>query len=122
MLGLKRAVTISQPIDLAHLARYTGGDTKVSAEVLTLFANQSVELLNRLDAALHQSDTRAWRDVNHSLKGGARGIGAFQLADKAAEAERADPAADARLAARALHDLKSRALAVTLFIDAYLGR
>jgi HPt (histidine-containing phosphotransfer) domain-containing protein len=115
-------MTLSHPIDLAHLARYTGGDSKVNAEILTLFANQSTDLLNRLDAALHQSDTRAWRDVNHSLKGGARGIGAFQLADKAAEAERADPATDARHAARALHDLKSRTLAVTLFIESYLGR
>jgi len=115
-------MTLQGPIDIAHLDRYTGGDTRVNAEVLTLFANQSVDLLSRLDVALHKSDTKTWRDINHSLKGGARGIGAFQLADKAAEAERADPASDARHAARALHDLKSRTLAVTLFIDSYLGR
>ena len=110
-----------RPVDLDHLSRYTGGDTRVNAEILTLFANQSAELLIRLDTALHQSDSKTWRAVNHSLKGGARGIGAFQLAEKAAEAEGTDPAADQRRAARTLHDLKSRTLAVTLFIESYLG-
>jgi HPt (histidine-containing phosphotransfer) domain-containing protein len=110
-----------RPVDLDHLSRYTGGDTRVNAEILTLFANQSAELLIRLDTALHQSDSKTWRAVNHSLKGGARGIGAFHLAEKAAEAEGTDPASDQRRAARTLHDLKSRTLAVTLFIESYLG-
>jgi len=111
-----------RPVDLEHLSRYTGGDMAVNAEILTLFANQSTDLLQQLDAALTQSDSKTWRDINHSLKGGARGIGAFQLADTAAEAENADPACDSAVAARALHDLKSRTLAVTLFIEAYLGK
>ena len=115
-------MSLPRPVDLAHLARYTGGDAGINAEVLTLFARQSSELLDRLGAALSAGDGRAWREVTHSIKGGARGIGAFQLADMAAEAEEADPAADATRAARALHDLKSRTLAVTLFIEAYLGR
>jgi len=92
----------------------------VNAEVLTLFSNQSAELLAKLDTALSDSDSKTWRDITHSIKGGARGIGAFQLADMAAEAEAANPAVDSQLAARALHDLKSRTLAVTLFIEAYL--
>lgn len=115
-------MTLPRPVDLAHLSRYTGGDARINAEILTLFANQSTDLLNQLGDALTKNDSKAWRDVNHSLKGGARGIGAFQLADMAQEAEAADPARDAAVAARALHDLKSRTLAVTLFIEAYLGR
>lgn len=115
-------MSLPRPVDLAHLSRYTGGDRAVNAEVLTLFSNQSVDLLNQLDVALGASDARTWRDITHSIKGGARGIGAFQLADTAAQAEAADPAVDAKLAARALHDLKSRTLAVTLFIEAYLDR
>jgi HPt (histidine-containing phosphotransfer) domain-containing protein len=114
-------MSLPRPVDLAHLSRYTGGDAAVNAEVLMLFSNQSVDLLAKLDAALSESDSKTWRDIMHSIKGGARGIGAFQLADVAAEAETADPASDAPLAARALHDLKSRTLAVTLFIEAYLG-
>src|SRR5271168_2734482 len=121
-VGAKKNMGMPRPVDLEHLSRYTGGDTRVNAEILTLFANQSTDLLHQLDTALTQSDSKTWRDINHSLKGGARGIGAFQLADTAAEAENKDPAHDAALAARALHDLKSRTLAVTLFIEAYLGR
>src|SRR5580698_7660047 len=90
-----QAMTLPRPVDLEHLARYTGGDARVNAEILTLFANQSTDLLHQLDTALTQNDSKTWRDINHSIKGGARGIGAFQLADTAAAAENADPASDA---------------------------
>jgi HPt (histidine-containing phosphotransfer) domain-containing protein len=110
------------PVDIDHLSRCTGGDAGLNAEVLRLFAGQVTELLSRLDAALAVRDRQAWKAVTHGLKGGARGIGAFALADVAAAAEPVDPMADAAQAHRVLHDLKSRALAVTLFIDAYLGR
>jgi HPt (histidine-containing phosphotransfer) domain-containing protein len=109
-----------RPVDLTHLSRYTGGDAGVNAEVLTLFADQTVLLLARLDQALSRRDTKAWREVTHGLKGAARGIGAFALADMVAAAEAADPAADAVQAQRALHDIKSKSLAVTLFIETYL--
>ncbi len=111
-----------RPVDLVHLSRYTGGDRSLNAEVLTLFATQSAELLDKLGAALTQSDAKTWRDITHSLKGGARGIGAFPMADMAAEAEETNPAEDQSGATLALHNLKSRAQAVTLFIDAYLAR
>ena len=115
-------MSLPRPVDLEHLARYTGGDAGVNAEILTLFANQSADLLHQLDAALSKSDSKTWRDISHSLKGGARGIGAFEMADTAARMETTDPARDAAVAARALHDLKSRTLAVTLFIETYVGR
>lgn len=115
-------MTQSRPVDLVHLARYTGGDRSINAEVLTLFATQSVELLAKLEAALRESDSKLWRDITHSLKGGARGIGAFPMADSAAAAEAANPAQDQSLAERALRDLKSSSHTVALFINAYLGR
>ena len=88
-----------------------------------MLADQSGDLLAKLRRGpFTTSNARTWRDITHSIKGGARGIGAFDLADTAAQAEEADPAHDATQAARALHDLKSRTLAVTLFIEAYLGR
>jgi HPt (histidine-containing phosphotransfer) domain-containing protein len=114
-------MSLPQPVNLAHLARYTGGDAGIDAEVLTLFADQSVDLLKRLEAALAQSDSKTWRNTAHSIKGAARGIGAFLLADTAAQVEATDPASDAGQAARALHDLKSKTLAVTLFIETHLG-
>lgn len=113
---------LRQPIDLDHLSRYTGGDEQTNAEILSLFANQSTEILARLEAAFKIGDVKDWREAAHSLKGGARGIGAFHLADSAANVEAVDIAADASSAARVLHDLKSQMLAVTLFIETYLGR
>ncbi len=114
-------MSVDRPVDIAHLSHYTGGDAGANAEVLTLFADQTAILLALLDTALAKQDSKIWHETAHGLKGGARGIGAFQLADMAAVVEAADPAADATQAARALDDLKSRTLAVTLFIEAYLG-
>ena len=93
----------------------------MNAEILSLFANQSVEILDKLGQALRDGNAKAWREVTHSLKGGARGIGAFQLADEAAKAEGTDPAQDQSQATYALAEIQSRALAVTVFIRAYLG-
>ena len=45
-------MTLPRPVDLAHLSRYTGGDARINAEILTLFANQSTDLLNQLGDAL----------------------------------------------------------------------
>ena|SRR5579864_5879984 len=109
------------PVDLAHLSRYTGGDKSLNAEVLSLFAKQSGELLDQLAQALRLGDAKIWRDITHSLKGGARGIGAFDLADTAAQAEDANPARDQGEASRALGNIKARTLAVTAFIDTYLA-
>jgi len=107
-----------RPVDLAHLACYTGGDTALNAEVLQLFSNQSVKLLNELQTALEAKDNKSWREVTHALKGAARGIGAFALADAAAMAETSQ--ADGSDAKRALHALTLNARAVQSFIAAYL--
>jgi len=110
-----------RPVDLAHLSRYTGGDNALNAEVLELFANQSADLMRQLEAVLATHDQKTWRHITHSIKGAARGIGAFALADAAAEAEPLDPAAQAREALEALTAMKARAEAVQSFIQAYLG-
>ncbi len=115
-------MSVGRPVDLAHLSRYTGGDASINAEVLTLFTGQTVVLLARLDAALAERNTKAWHDTAHGLKGGARGIGAFALADIAAAAEAFDPAASQEGAADSLRQLKHHAETVRLFIEAYLGR
>jgi HPt (histidine-containing phosphotransfer) domain-containing protein len=112
----------TSPVDLAHLARYTGGDMAINAEVLNLFATQSAELLTKLHSVLQSRDLKSWKEITHSLKGAARGIGAFGYADAAADAEPLAPAPDDANALRALATLQSEAQAVQLFIDAYLGR
>jgi HPt (histidine-containing phosphotransfer) domain-containing protein len=111
-----------RPVDLAHLSRYTGGDAALNAEVLQLFVNQAGELVRRMDGVLQSGDAKTWREVAHSLKGAARGIGAFAMADAAAACEPVDPATDAAGATDALRALKTDSAAVRIFIDAYLKR
>jgi HPt (histidine-containing phosphotransfer) domain-containing protein len=111
----------ARPVDLVHLARYTGGDQALNAEVLQLFVNQAGELVRRMDGVLQTGDSKTWREVAHSLKGAARGIGAFAMADAAAACEPIDPASDSPGAAGALRNLKTDSEAVKIFIDAYLN-
>jgi len=111
----------SPPVDLVHLSRYTGGDTALNAEVLQLFVNQAAELMTQLNSVLKTGDVKNWHHVTHSMKGAARGIGAFALADVAASAEPIDPVRETENAASAVRALAAQAEAVRLFVDAYLG-
>jgi HPt (histidine-containing phosphotransfer) domain-containing protein len=106
------------PVDLDHLARYTGGDPAIDREILTLFVEQSSAMLVQLSGA---RDAKPWHDIIHSLKGAARGIGAFALADVAAEAEPLDPGAQPAEAEAILLRLKVRTDAVQAFVEAYLA-
>lgn len=111
----------ANPVDLAHLARYTGGDAALNAEILRLFQGQAESLVGQMKDIIERGDAKSWREVAHALKGAARGIGAFALADTAAEIEPIDPGADAARAHAALHNLSNRAQMVHWFIDAYLA-
>lgn len=112
----------AKPVDLDHLARYTGGDAALNAEVLQLFAGQSAELVAKLHAVLEARDLKEWKAITHSLKGAARGIGAFGFGDAAARAEPALPADDNSHAIAALQAMLQEAESVQRFIAAYLGR
>ena len=70
-------------VDLAHLARYTGGDAALNAEILRLFDSQASEMVARLQSIIDARDAKSWKEVTHTLKGAARGIGAFAMADAA---------------------------------------
>lgn len=111
----------ARPVDLEHLSRYTGGDPALNAEILQLFYGQSIDLMKKLQDVLETRDLKEWKQITHSLKGAARSIGAFAMADAAANAEPALPTPDNAAALRALQDLKVQAEAVQLFIGAYLG-
>jgi HPt (histidine-containing phosphotransfer) domain-containing protein len=77
-------------IDLSHLRSMTMSDAALEREVLELFVAQSREIT----AAL-----AAWPDnaaaLAHTLKGSARAIGAFRVADAAAAIEDALRSEDA---------------------------
>jgi HPt (histidine-containing phosphotransfer) domain-containing protein len=70
-----------RPIDLVHLARMTLGDRSLEREVLQLFDRQALTLMTRI----RQVPASAVAAVAHTLKGSARGIGAWRIA-RAAEA------------------------------------
>jgi HPt (histidine-containing phosphotransfer) domain-containing protein len=108
-------------VDLDHLARYTGGDAALNAEILRLFDSQATELVQQLQSILEARDARSWKVATHTLKGAARGIGAFSLGDAAAAAEPIDPSSDSQTASAAILDLQTKTGAVHVFIKAYLG-
>ena len=70
------------PIDFDHLQRMTLGDAGIEQEVLRMFSAQSAMLVDTLNAL--PSDAAA---LAHTLKGSARAIGAFAVADAAERLE-----------------------------------
>src|SRR5690348_17349020 len=108
------------PVDLVHLARYTGGDRGLDAEILRLFDQQCQEMVARLERLVDEApDSKAWKEIMHTLKGAARGIGAFPLADAAAAAETA--AQDRTAIIRAVEQITLRSAAVQNFIEEFLA-
>ncbi len=102
-------------IDLEHLARYSGGDAELEAEVFEMF-KQQVEMWMRL--LTPEADAQSWASATHSLKGSARSIGAHQLAKACETAELAHPdGATAR--AIAAQDIRDCTEAAFKFIDTY---
>jgi HPt (histidine-containing phosphotransfer) domain-containing protein len=76
------------PVDLVHLARHTLGDAELEREVLLLFVSQAGIYLDRLKEA---RDGQAWRHAAHTIKGAARGVGAWKVARRAEDAEQVKP-------------------------------
>lgn len=72
------------PIDVEHLSLYTGNDPIITRDVLMLFREQASAWLKSLRAA---ETVEAWRQAAHKMKGGARGVGANDLAALAEAAE-----------------------------------
>ena len=107
-----------QIVDMVHLARYTGGDRALNSEVFKLFDEQTSEMVARLRSVLAARDLKGWKEITHTLKGAARGIGAFPFADACAEAEPLD-LAGAEVEG-VLGTVEDRAKAVQAFIRAYL--
>jgi HPt (histidine-containing phosphotransfer) domain-containing protein len=103
------------PIDMDHLQRMTLGDPRLEREVLTMFSAQAASLIGSLAALPADAGALA-----HTLKGSARAIGAFGVADAAGYLEAAvlsgqDPS-------EALSDLKEAIAQARMAIDAILHR
>ncbi|QND54272.1 Hpt domain-containing protein [Phyllobacterium sp. 628] len=73
-----------RPIDLVHLTRETFGNRALETEILSLFSRQICTIVDRLLQANVDERVR----LAKSLKGSARAIGAFRVADMAETIER----------------------------------
>lgn len=109
---------IALPIDLAHLRRYTMGDSKLEHEILCLFADQLPITIGALKNAPSEKE---WGIAAHTLKGSARAVGAWSLATIAESAERLLPLPDAEVRNLVVRRIEEAAGAVRAYI-ASLGR
>ncbi|MGE5261456.1 MAG: Hpt domain-containing protein [Actinomycetota bacterium] len=95
-VGVERSIegrkASSRPVDLVHLSRYTLGERDLEREVLELFCSQSFRYLDQLRQSPSDQD---WKDLIHTLKGSARAVGAWRVAEAA---ERAEPLSGEALA------------------------
>lgn len=97
------------PIDRTHLTRMTLGDASLEREVLALFDRQAVMLLQRMQGAA----PAVVAALAHTIKGSARGIGAFGVAsaaealELAADGRRPDLSAEVGLLDRAIADVRA---------------
>jgi HPt (histidine-containing phosphotransfer) domain-containing protein len=103
------------PLDIAHLKRMTLGDASLEREVLAMFSAQAASLVSALSGL--PSDASA---LAHTLKGSARAIGAFAVADAASALEvlirgGGDPA-------EAMDELNDAVTQARAAIDAILNR
>jgi hypothetical protein len=89
-----------RPIDLVHLARMTLGDRSLEREVLQLFDRQASLLIARMRSASPEGVAT----LAHTMKGSARGIGAWRVA-RAAEAVELAEGTDAAAIVKALDQL-----------------
>ena len=107
-------------IDFAHLARMTFGEASLEAEVLRLFEQQAVVLL----AHMRDASPAAAAAFAHTLKGSARGIGAWEVAAAAeaveTSAERAS--ASARAVARLAAAVEAARAGIARRLPGHAGR
>lgn len=83
--ALRLSPSKERPIDLVHLARQTMGNKDLEQEVLRLFVRQA----RACSATMESCDTAERARVAHMLKGSARGVGAFVVAERAEKVESA---------------------------------
>ncbi len=100
-------------IDRAHLDHMTGGDQALILEVLGLFRQQMARWSELLQPDAANED---WGDTAHSLKGAARGIGAWALGEVCAQAEAAS-----REASLSLDQKRAYYEAMTIQMQAVMG-
>jgi HPt (histidine-containing phosphotransfer) domain-containing protein len=105
----------SRPVDLVHLARYTLGNRALEREVLELFLRQSLAHLERLESAALSE--KAWLEAAHTIKGSARAVGAWKVANLAEAAERLPQDAGAERRAQVIGAVAAEIDAANRYIE-----
>ena len=100
-------------IDEEHLGQMTFGDRGLEREVLEIFRRQAAIMLGRIGG----SEAAAASAAVHTLKGSARGIGAWRVARAA---ERLEQARDETERSAALGELTAATVEARAAIDAHL--
>lgn len=83
-------------VDFDHLESYCAGDMQVVTDVLVVFREQAQAWAERLadpgeGRPGEGGPSEGWRDLAHTIKGAARGIGALALGEAADRAEHGAP-------------------------------
>lgn len=103
----------ADPIDRAHLARYSLGSPTLEREILGLFLAQLPLSIEQLRFA---ATDREWQVAAHTIKGSARAVGAWQVARLALEAEQTSGAADEEERDRLLYALEDACEVVQAYV------
>jgi HPt (histidine-containing phosphotransfer) domain-containing protein len=107
----------SAVLDEAHLGRMTLGDRHLEREILQIFVRQTAIMLERIGGA----DRPLAAASAHTLKGSARGIGAWRIAEAAERIERAASGQSNDVAfEEAVESLKAASLEASAAIGARL--
>ncbi len=101
-------------IDETHLERMTLGDRRLEREVLELFVRQTTIMLGRIVGA----EPAMAAAVAHTLKGSARGVGAWRVARAA---ELVESAANGESATGAMEDAVTELKSASLEASAAIG-
>ena len=108
---------VVEPIDRAHLSRYTLGSPELEREILGLFVAQLPLSIEQLRFAVTD---REWQGAAHTIKGSARAVGAGQVAQLALEAEQLPAVEDEAERVRILAALEEATETVRAYVaDAF---
>lgn len=75
------------PVDLTVMKTFTDDDPETEKELIEAFLEQSDRNLSVLEKTRSGNGSHAWTEAAHMLKGGAAGIGAFELQRLSNEAQ-----------------------------------
>ncbi|MGH6674575.1 MAG: Hpt domain-containing protein [Xanthobacteraceae bacterium] len=105
-------------IDDEHLERITLSDRDLEREILQIFVRQAAIMIGRIAG----SDPAVAAAAAHTLKGSARGIGAWRVALAADRIERASQEGSFETLNAAITDLKAASLEASAAIGTRLAR